>query len=235
VIARNVLNLLTDAANYFNESNKINILVLANELLLAKPNMAAPTNILKIFINEFPKLSAKKEIANFLKNLESDMYRASDKCINLTIEKLFKKENTSILTCSYSSNVFNIIACAGIDLNVYVIQSIWNDIDFSAIWLDKLKVLKVKCNVILIDDNLPKIDFALIGADAVLYSGDIINGTPSLYLAQSINKIGLPLFVVAESFKKCKEIQIADGFELIPKEFITEIITDNITKNFKSD
>jgi len=228
VIAWNVLNLLADAIKIIDESDKDNILDLAKELLSAKPHMAGPTNILEIFNKQFPRYSTKSEIANFLNKLNSDLLLASDTCVSLAIEKLIEKEKTSILTCSYSSNVFNIISSAKSKMTVYILQSIWNGIDYGEIWIDKLSDLNVECNVLSEDDAIPVIDFALIGADAVLYSGDIINGIPSLYLAKSMKKIGIPLFVVAESFKKCKQIPIIDGFEQIPNELISDIITDDI-------
>ncbi len=233
VIARNTLKLLTDAVNYIDESNKKIILDLAVELLSSKPHMTAPTNILNIFINEYPGFSTKSEMVNFLIKLESGLNLASDSCVALANDKLFKKEKTSILTCSYSSTVYNIISKTNSDIIVYVLQSIWNGIDYSEIWRAQLKVLNIKCYVLSEDDIIPEIDFGLLGADAVLYSGDVLNGAPSLYLAQSLKKIGIPLLVVAESFKKCKESPISDGFELIPAGLITEIITDNIRDTFK--
>lgn len=232
VIAGNALKLLEDAIKNINESDKDNILDLAKELVSVKPHMAAPTNIIKIFISEFPKLSTKIELYNIIEILNDKIKLASDTCISLAIEKLFKKEITSFLTCSYSSNVFNILTRAGNGVSVYILQSKWNGIDYSEIWMDKLSDMNVECYMWSEDDTMPNIDFALIGADAVSYSGDIINGLPSFFLAQSLKTYGIPLYVVAESFKKCKDIQMADGFELIPKEYITEIISDNNSVTF---
>lgn len=230
VIAGNVLKILEDAIKINKNSDRKIIPDIASELLSAKPHMAAPSNILKIFINEFPKLSGQAELLKFIKKLETDMQLASETCIKLAFAQLHIKEKISLLTCSYSSNVFNIISQSGTGSTVYILQSIWNGIDYSEMLQAQLKVLNVKCNVLSEDDKIPEIDFALLGADAVLYSGDIINGKPSLYLAKLVNGINIPLFVVAESFKKCEEIQITDGFELIPNELITDIITDNIFK-----
>lgn len=233
VIANNVLKLLLDSVNYIDDSNKIIILDLATELLTAKPHMAAPTNILNAFIELFPNFTEKAEIRNFLKGIESEMLIASETCVLITQDKLFKKEKTSVLTCSYSSNVYNILARVKSELFVYVFESIWKGINYSEIWEDKLNKMNIKSYRLTMGDKIPEIDFGLIGADAILNSVDVINGTPSLFLAQSLKKIGKSLFVVAESFKKCNKIKISDGFDLISNELITELITDHHSKPFE--
>jgi translation initiation factor 2B subunit (eIF-2B alpha/beta/delta family) len=70
----------------------------------------------------------------------------------------------------------------------------------------------------------------LIGADAVFADGSVINGTPSLSLAEALAGRGAPLYVVASSWKLLSEPPrppLEPGFDLVPARLITEIIVES--------
>ncbi|TAL68165.1 MAG: hypothetical protein EPN82_12275 [Bacteroidetes bacterium] len=228
VITRNALKILSDAVQYYDFSQKYSVLVIAQDLLTTKPQMAAPTNILKIFMSEFPKFSNNNDITFLINKLESDLSTATEDSKKICFDGLFGESNLSVMTCSFSSNVFDIIIKSGTSTSIYVLSSKWRSIDFGKIWQNKLEEYKIKCKIIEVNGKLPKIDFALIGADAVLHKGDVLNGTPSLNLAELMERNKYPTYVIAESFKRCREIPISDGFEYIPKNLVTKIFSDSI-------
>ncbi|MBI5326325.1 MAG: hypothetical protein HZB41_13810 [Ignavibacteriae bacterium] len=228
VIAANSLKVLSQTLNYIDDSHIDTISNVASKLISTKPHMAALTNILRLFLNEFTEFKSKEDIQHYLSKLDSDLNSAREECINNTLNKLFIDANLSIITCSFSSTVYNIIIRAKAKINVYILESVWNGIDFGKIWIDKLKPMNINCSIIKYNEDLPNTDFALLGADAILFSGDVVNGTPSLKLAETMNENNIAFYIASESIKMCSEISIADGFDLIPKKYISEVFTDNI-------
>lgn len=66
---------------------------------------------------------------------------------------------------------------------------------------------------------------AIIGADAVTPQF-IVNGSPSLHLAESVRCLA-PFYVVCERIKFTRETQVADGFDRIPVSLVSGIITED--------
>ncbi len=70
----------------------------------------------------------------------------------------------------------------------------------------------------------------LIGADAVFADGSVLNGRPSLSLAEALAAVGAPLYVVATSWKLLPEPPrppVEPGFDLVPGRLITAVITES--------
>ncbi len=69
----------------------------------------------------------------------------------------------------------------------------------------------------------------LIGADAVFADGSVINGSPSLGLAEALAGRGAPLYVVATSFKLLPgppRPPVEPGFELVPARLIAAVVLE---------
>lgn len=69
----------------------------------------------------------------------------------------------------------------------------------------------------------------LIGADAVFVDGSVINGSPSLGLAEALAGRGAPLYVVATSFKLLPgppHSPMEPGFELVPARLIAAVVLE---------
>ena len=66
---------------------------------------------------------------------------------------------------------------------------------------------------------------AIVGADAVTPEF-IVNGSPSLHLAESVRCLA-PFYVVCERIKFTRETQVADGFDRIPVSLVSGIITED--------
>ncbi len=69
-----------------------------------------------------------------------------------------------------------------------------------------------------------------MGADSVLRDGRLINGLPTYELALAA-KGRLPFYVVCETLKfnprvSSMQVKLEEGFDLIPPELITGIITE---------
>ena len=71
-----------------------------------------------------------------------------------------------------------------------------------------------------------------LGADSVYPDGSVLNGIPSRRLAVAAQRQGRPVDILAEEAKldrwsQSAEIEPPPGFELIPAEAITAILTEN--------
>ena len=66
---------------------------------------------------------------------------------------------------------------------------------------------------------------ALVGADAVA-PGCIVNGTPTLALAQA-SKGRIPFYVVCETVKMVAQAVAAPGYDAVPIELVTAVVTED--------
>ncbi|MCR4418742.1 MAG: NUDIX domain-containing protein [Clostridia bacterium] len=70
-------------------------------------------------------------------------------------------------------------------------------------------------------------EMVLLGADALLPDGSVVNGAPSLSLARRAAARGVPLVVAADGFKRSAgEVVLEKGFERIPAELVARIVTE---------
>ena len=65
----------------------------------------------------------------------------------------------------------------------------------------------------------------LIGADRVCPDGSLVNGIPSLLLAEHTHGV-VPLYVAAETFKLDDGEHVEEGFETVPPRLIAGYVTD---------
>ncbi|MGB9885434.1 MAG: NUDIX domain-containing protein [Moorellales bacterium] len=78
-----------------------------------------------------------------------------------------------------------------------------------------------------LETRLAGADLVLVGADAILPDGSVVNGSPSLSLARAAAAAGVPFLVVADRFKRAAgEVPLEEGFERIPAELIRGIVTE---------
>jgi translation initiation factor 2B subunit (eIF-2B alpha/beta/delta family) len=91
---------------------------------------------------------------------------------------------------------------------------------------------RVKCRVITAEDleaNLLGVDFALVGADSIFRDGSVVNGHPSLRLAQACQVNNIPFYCLCESHKITTQppvLPLEAGFDLIPAHLVSKIITE---------
>jgi translation initiation factor 2B subunit (eIF-2B alpha/beta/delta family) len=71
-----------------------------------------------------------------------------------------------------------------------------------------------------------------VGADNFLCDGSLINGAPTYKLAEKAKECGIPFYSVCETTKANtmsylgEKTHLKEGFELIPSNLITGIITE---------
>ena len=73
--------------------------------------------------------------------------------------------------------------------------------------------------------DLDRPSMAIVGADAVS-PGFVVNGSPSLHLAESICGLS-PFYVVCERIKFAREVEATDGFDRIPIPLVSGVITED--------
>ena len=136
-----------------------------------------------------------------------------------------------ILTCSYSRTILE--ACSGASgagkrLEVIALRSKRGDLAYGERMVESLVERRIQAQVCPDDVSVPDLGaltMALIGADRVRPDGSLVNGVPSLLLAEHVHGAA-PLYVAAETFKLDDAEQIEDGFEAVPASLVTGYVTD---------
>ena len=83
-----------------------------------------------------------------------------------------------------------------------------------------------------IADAAAKSTKVMVGADSILDNGSLINGSPTLIIAETAKEKQIPFYVVCETTKFSalriagRHLWLEEGFEVIPPHLITRIITD---------
>jgi len=207
---------------------------IANKLKKSKPAMAAISVICDYIISDFFR-SNSLGIKYFSDSVRNKLIYAKSITLDKAYNKLFKGCNSevcNIVTCSFSSNVLDLITQAykkGKNINVFIVESYFHNKNLSSILayeLQKQDITSYTIGLEKLQDLLPDLSFALIGADGFNNEGNLVNGTPSLDMLK-ICYGKVPSYVVAESFKRVKELDTDDGFDLIESKYINEIISDD--------
>lgn len=144
-----------------------------------------------------------------------------------------------VMTCSYSSTVCQILKAArdtGKEISVIVAESRAVDGNaYGELTARELGVLGVPVELIpdhSISQHMSLANVALIGADTILRDGSVVNGASSLELAVAAKAVGVPFYAAAESSKLDRsgesgtKSQLESGFEKVPFDLITRIITE---------
>ncbi|ROL57629.1 hypothetical protein D9V84_02595 [Bacteroidetes/Chlorobi group bacterium Naka2016] len=208
---------------------------LLDEIKKAKPTMQALRNILEIIENKIVT-NRSKTIERILFETIQDLQRAKEWTISKAMRFVltnFRNRELSILTTSYSSTINKFLEnLANLKkIQLWVFKSQFREFDYSNQTFKKALDLGMHSQVVeeaqLINYS-SKIDFALSGADCISLGGGIVNGTPTLSMAQFCSRHKIPYFVIAESIKFGNDCIIEDGFDLIPMNLVSGIFTDGV-------
>lgn len=215
-----------------------------------KQDVSLPERVASMLSDSKPALAAVKVVCNYAlqerkrtldtsetyysHDIRKKLMHASERTVKKAYAKLFanKEDSYSIATCSFSTNVMRLLKHAdkhGYKLQVYIVNSVWQKRNYATILAYELHNTGILSKLITFDefkDLRNVLDFCIIGADGFDDKNNTVNGVPSLQFAELANDY-CPLYVVAESFKKIDELKTDDGFEYIPSEFITGIISDD--------
>jgi translation initiation factor 2B subunit (eIF-2B alpha/beta/delta family) len=241
-----------DALKFFayNSENKTSeefirdVKKLGKKLLETKPNMAPIQNLVAQIVYEIDALEEYDLafVRKFAISRINELRQQSKDAVKKTAEwgATIISSSDQLATCSYSSTVYETLKVAkkqGKIFTVFVAESKTenNSLQHGQTMATSLKSIKITAEVF--PDNeirryIPKAKYVLVGADSLLYDGSIINGTPTLKVTLKAKEIGIPVYSVCETAKVNtlnylgKKIDLEKGFELLPSNLISRIITE---------
>ncbi|MBA7669559.1 Methylthioribose-1-phosphate isomerase [subsurface metagenome] len=212
-----------------------------DRLIKVRPSMAPIANLVARLIYEVFQVSKEKELHS-LRDFAWSKTEELERSSKIALEKAAAQgaeiieDNDKIMTCSYSSTikeVFRIVSGGEKKVQVWILESRYKDKSYGKIMADELCQQRIFARLvpdIAIKDCITEVRKVLVGADSVLRDGSLINGLPTCELALAA-KGKLPFYVVCETLKfnprvSSKHVKLEEGFDLIPSELITGIITE---------
>ncbi|MDM7999822.1 MAG: hypothetical protein QUS33_07460 [Dehalococcoidia bacterium] len=219
----------------------------AKELADARPPMAPIGNVVAQW---FYEVSQTPEVEKELDSLRAfailrgeQIIKARRGALNRVAEhgSQLVEDDDILISCSDSATVvqsLTIARLAGRQFGVYVAESRTADGKaYGEAMAEKMKAQGIAAKVIpdslqSIAEHAARSNKALVGADSILDNGSLINGSPTLTLAQAANKEKIPFYVVCETTKFSalrlvgRHLWLEEGFEVIPPELITRIVTE---------
>ena len=228
-LAREALNILGEASKSFPEDGLAAYLDGIGVLLvLSRPTMASVKNAVSRALADGPLVHPGQAQRAF------ERARAwVDYATNATTHEAAAvlPDGATVLTCSYSTSVVKACAAAaaaGKRTRVVVLESKFEGTAYGEHLAQDLTNEGVEADVVS-DDSLADatsgITMGLLGADRVMPDGSLVNGTPSLALAEQM-KSRAPLYVVCETFKLDDGEYVEPGFDVIPADLVTGYVTD---------
>lgn len=217
---------------------------LLSELAFCRPTMVPIANVVNQYRSKLqqqlslsPDLPALREMAV---NLARDCINELQTSRQQIIEKgaALISSDMTIMTCSYSSMV---IACLlqagrqGKSFNLLAAQSQLSPSDpaYGELLVEELAHHNLPGQVFPdrdLENLVGRADLILFGADAVLADGSLINGYPSLNMAQAAfnSPKNIPVNVSCETSKFTNQnpLVVEEGFDIIPASYLTGIITE---------
>jgi translation initiation factor 2B subunit (eIF-2B alpha/beta/delta family) len=143
-----------------------------------------------------------------------------------------------VMTCSYSSAVCGALELArrgGRDFKVLAVESRHKKICYGELTLHRLRQSGISGSIVpdsQIGWQAARADLMLCGADSVSLHGWLINGTPSLELAQMAQRRGRPFYAVGEISKidarglTAGLREAEPGLDLLPLELLSGLVTE---------
>jgi translation initiation factor 2B subunit (eIF-2B alpha/beta/delta family) len=206
--------------------------------------MASISNAMKMYtcrlrqqaasIEDLPVL--QQTAVNLCRDLSKEIEQARLKVIEEGVQLILP--NMTVMTCSYSSAVVACLiqACQkGHRINLLAAQSksTSNGLAYGELLAQELAEENIFCQVFSeasINDLLTRTDIILLGADAVLSNGSLVNGYPSLALAQAAfaSSKAIPVYTLCETIKFASDSSpiLEEGCDMIPGIYLTGIITE---------
>lgn len=218
---------------------------LLSELALCRPTMVSIANAVNQYrsklqqqLSSSPDLPALRQMAvnlarNYLNEVETSRQQVIENGASLISSEM------TIMTCSYSSIV---IACLlharrqDRSFNLLAAQSQLSPHHpaYGEALVGELGQKNVPGQVFPdrdVENLVERADLVLLGADAVLADGSLINGYPSLNMARAAfnSAKNVPVYVICETLKfTTQTFSVSEeGFDTVPPAYLTGIITKN--------
>lgn len=214
------------------------------KILGIRPNITPIQNLVAQIVYEINNLESDNldSIRNYIVSRIDEISRMSRMDVKKSAQVASKLicNSDNVGTCSYSSTIcetFKAAAQQGKSFKVLVAESKSSDGKFSygKIMANFLKSLKIHVEVFsddMIYKNIPRTNCVFVGADSVFWDGSIINGSPTYGVAVEAEEYCIPFYSVFETMKvnvlhfMGKNVEIEEGFDLIPANLITELATE---------
>ena len=213
-------------------------------LIEIKPNMAPIQNLVAQIVYEINAFEENDlaSLRNFATSRIDELRKESKNAVKKSAEwgATLISNSDLLATCSYSSTVYETLKVAtkqGKTFKVFVAESKTedNNLQYGQTMATSLKSIQIATEVF--PDNqicriIPKAKHVLVGADSLLYDGSIINGTPTHKVTLRAKEKGIPVYSIWETAKVNtlnilgKKIHLEKGFELVPTNRISKIITE---------
>jgi translation initiation factor eIF-2B subunit delta len=213
-------------------------------LLKTKPGMAPIQNAAAQIVYEIN--ASEEHCLDSLRKFAKSRIDELRQEFTIALEKAAKwgatiiSNSDHLTTCSYSSTVYETLRAAknqGKTFKVYVPESRSedNNLQHGQTLATILKSTNIPAKIFP-DNEIHKYirmtKTVIVGADSLLCDGSLINGTPTLEVALKAKEHNIPFYSVCETAKvnalsyMGKRIELEKGFELIPSNLITAIITE---------
>ena len=146
---------------------------------------------------------------------------------------------TIILTCSYSSSVCSALELArrkGVDFKVLAVESLHGKISYGRLTAGRLEKAGIVSRIVpdsQVRWHVARADTVLIGADSVSLQGWLINGSPTLEVAEIAARRAIPVYSICEKAKFDVRGFITGmrrpepGFDMVPLDLVTAFITES--------
>ncbi len=246
--AISILNLAVDrseaktVADFVDEIQQV-----ATALIQARPNMVSIVNYVNQFLHQVILRSRDEadvdNLKRFARSRGNELLRSSARAVSKAIEYGcgIISDLDVVITCSYSSTVCKVFELAKqkeTRFSVIAAMSKFGETAFGEITGEQLKRCQIPVEIVP-DENIhlciSKANKALVGADSISADGYLVNGTPTLLLAEAAKKKKVPFYVVCETAKfdiRNRAIETTNsqpGFDKAPLDLITGIITEKGT------
>lgn len=213
---------------------------LGGRLLGSRPSMAPVANQVALCYSKACSLARGSRPIVDLRVLVSaaagELERASERASLLAAREGARliEDGDTVATGSYSSTVCQVLTLArdnGKQFRIMAAESLSDGEPFGEMLRFELARRGIRAAVfadIRLEQCVKKANKVIIGADMVLRDGSIVNGYPSLRLARAAKAAGISLYCVCEMTKFCgrSEIQLEPGFDFVPAELITAVVTE---------
>lgn len=232
------LNQAADADEF-----KTEIALLVKRLSECRPAMVSIKNSMQQFMRKLETYAEtnmtldyrRREYIDIVDRLLIDLEANKKSSILNTVGLIRTAPN--VATCSYSSTIVEAllqVEQVGAKPKVLIIKSQLGSISHGQKTMQYLQNHGLQCRLVEDDfkvDSLDGVEQVVLGSDKVFPDGSVMNGYPSLRLAQMAAEHNppIPVYAVGDTSKLCDEMEAGKetGFEIIPVELLTGIITED--------
>ncbi len=200
---------------------------IVTELANARPAMAAVKNMARRFMDDMDRthLELEQLCQDLIDHLDTASSQAAIRAAS------FITQGSAVLTCSFSSAVVDAIKSAaesGKRFRVLAVESKGGAQSYGREVLKQMASSGIDGELIPAPDiprAVQRASMVLVGADKALPDGSLVNGAPSLEVAQAAKGL-TPFYSICETYKLDEDPALEKGFELVLPELISAYATE---------